>query len=266
MAHPQRPTTTLASAEFPLDPDSPLFVAQAVVLSALAGAGAGGTLGWARRQNPFQLGVNMGINFGVASLFFFGTREYLVSPILLGARATRAHARRADELDARLAARPSEQPTTLWDVRTDRLLDSAVAAAAAGGALSAFTRGPRTLLPAAFTTALLATVGQGLVNQTRVWRLEVLAKRVREGAEARADERPVDVMVAFEEPAKPAGERRGDAPITGRVMSVLSHILPVKRLSDEDYLASLEKKRAEVDRRIAEIDSEQLAMWTNAQK
>jgi hypothetical protein len=71
-------------------------------------------------------------------------------------------------------------------------------------------------------------------------------------------------MESFEDPAKPAGERRGDAPITGRLMGVLSHVLPVRRLSDEDYLASLEKKRGEVDRRIAEIDEEQLAMWTNA--
>ncbi|BEI82431.1 hypothetical protein CcaverHIS002_0302990 [Cutaneotrichosporon cavernicola] len=260
---PQRPTRTLASADFPIDPSSPLFVAQAVVLSALGGAGAGGTLGWARKQNPFQLGVNMGINCGIVSLFFFGTREYLVSPILLGVCATPAHARRAEELETGIT-----EPQSISDVRMNRILDSAIAGAAAGGGLSTFIRGPRTLIPAAFTAGLLATVGQGLVNQSRVWRLELLAKRAREGLPepAPAFEPAVEVMESFETPAKPDGERRGDAPITSRMMGVLSHILPVKKLSDEDYLAGLEKKRNDVDRRIAEIDAEQLAMWTNAQK
>ncbi|GMK58246.1 hypothetical protein CspeluHIS016_0502780 [Cutaneotrichosporon spelunceum] len=262
---PQRPAHTLATADFPVDPGSPLFVAKGVVFSALAGAGAGGTLGWARKQNPFQLGVNMGINCGIASLFFLGAREYLVSPILLGVHATPEHARRAEELETGVA-----EPQSISDIRLNRLLDSAIAGAAAGGGLSTFTRGPRTLIPAAFTAALLATAGQGLVNQTRVWRLELLARRAREAQPTQvptsAPEPTVDVMESFEAPAKPDGQRRGDAPLTSRMMGVLSHILPVKKLSDEEYLTGLEKKRDDVNRRIAEIDAEQLAMWTNSQK
>jgi hypothetical protein len=81
------------------DPDSPLLVAEGtlslgklttiectfsvdvhltrlllneILLTAVIGASAGGVMGALRAQNPFALGMNMGLNGAVAGLVFFG--------------------------------------------------------------------------------------------------------------------------------------------------------------------------------------------------
>jgi hypothetical protein len=66
------------------------------------------------------------VSSGVAGLAFFGTREYLVSPVLVGLGATKGHVRRArGDADAAISS-----------VRTERVLDSGIAGALAGGGLS----------------------------------------------------------------------------------------------------------------------------------
>lgn len=49
-------------------------------------------------------------------------------------------------------------------------------------------------------------------------------------------------------------------------MSNLAKVLPVRKLSNEEYLATLEKKRAEVDKRLEEIAEEEIRMYEWAQK
>lgn len=49
-------------------------------------------------------------------------------------------------------------------------------------------------------------------------------------------------------------------------MSSLTKVLPVRKLSNEEYLATLEKKRAEVDKRLKEIAEEEMRMYEWAQK
>lgn len=111
----------------------------------------------------------------------------------------------------------------------------------------------------------------------RVARLEILAKRLEESKAgqvpvAAADAKPVEATTpevpiaallppAFDNPLKEEGAQRGDAPLTARVLSSLSSFLPVRKLTDDDYLATLERKRADVDKRLAEIDAEQLTMF-----
>ncbi|WVF69242.1 hypothetical protein IAT40_004018 [Kwoniella sp. CBS 6097] len=52
-----------------------------------------------------------------------------------------------------------------------------------------------------------------------------------------------------------------------RMMTSLSKFLPVRKLSDDEYIATLEKKRADVDKRLREIDEEEKRMyaWAEAQ-
>ncbi|WVQ96744.1 hypothetical protein IAU59_003851 [Kwoniella sp. CBS 9459] len=50
-----------------------------------------------------------------------------------------------------------------------------------------------------------------------------------------------------------------------RMMTSLSKFLPVRKLSDDEYLATLEKKRADVDKRLGEIEDEERRMYAWAE-
>ena len=66
-----------------------------------------------------------------------GIREYLVSPILLQSQITAAHGRRYDHLTDNQRGKLPEDPSLfIGDIRTNRLLDSAISGAIAGGSLS----------------------------------------------------------------------------------------------------------------------------------
>ncbi|OCF42023.1 hypothetical protein I317_04109 [Kwoniella heveanensis CBS 569] len=51
-----------------------------------------------------------------------------------------------------------------------------------------------------------------------------------------------------------------------RMMTSLSKFLPVRKLSDDEYIATLEKKRADVDKRLKEIDDEEKRMYAWAEE
>lgn len=110
--------------EFKVDPGAPLFVAKAVIASGVLGVASGATYGLVKRIDPFPPAVSMGTNFFVGGLAFFGTREYLVSPIIRGIRQQEGY----------------EPSGSLWDIRTQRVLDSAVSAGLSGGVLSLMFR------------------------------------------------------------------------------------------------------------------------------
>lgn len=123
------------------------------------------------------------------------------------------------------------------------------------------------MFPAAFTASLIASIAQIGVNQARVFRLEMLAKQARGPQPVPVPEEPrIEAVQSFEEPRKAEDAIRGDAVITGKVLGVLSKFLPVKRLTDEEYLERLETKRKQVDVRLKEIEEEQLAMFQNIQQ
>jgi hypothetical protein len=83
---------------FPVDPNSPIFVAKAILATselqfpaarerireltivAIAGGTAGATLGVIRSANPFAFSINMGVNGGIMGLTFFGTSPPHPSP------------------------------------------------------------------------------------------------------------------------------------------------------------------------------------------
>lgn len=115
-----------AQPEFKVEPGAPLFVAKATLAAGVLGVASGATYGLVKRIDPFPPAVSMGTNFFVGGLAFFGTREYLVSPIIKGLRAQEGH----------------EPSGGLWDVRTHRVPDSAISAGLAGGVLSLLFRKP----------------------------------------------------------------------------------------------------------------------------
>ncbi|KAL7423256.1 hypothetical protein Q5752_002556 [Cryptotrichosporon argae] len=355
-----------AASPIPVDPNAPIFVAGAVVSTAVLGAITGASIGVVRSQNPYALSVNMAANSGLVGLAFFGLREYVVSPALVAARLTPTHARRADALSARARGKlPDAEPAaSISDVRAERLADSALAGALSGGALSWGLRGRHTALRAGLTASLIATLVQLSVNQVRIVRLQLLASRAQAGAGAGANDaganagtgtgtgtgtgaahrgaaaarvdgqgtvtrpadrgagekappgfiptsapsvgpaislvsssasalgsspsassRPasssptssspdeaaalpaeVDIYASLAHPLKPPAETRGSAPLSARILGALATFLPVRRLSDADYAAQLERKRAEIRRRLGEIKEEEQRMFEWAEK
>jgi hypothetical protein len=163
-------------------------------------------------------------------------------------------------------------------MRTERFLDSGISGSLAGGVLSGATRGIRTVIPAAITTGLIALAGQAVVNQVRVGRLKLLARRVGdmdgtapryigyigksgsgEGEEGQGE--MVSTIDALDDPTAPTTA----ASLPGRIMKGLSHALPIRQLSDEEYLATLEKKKRDVAKRLGEIEVEELRLYEASQ-
>jgi len=138
-----------------------------------------------------------------------------------------------------------------------------------GQRLTYSSGGPRTALPAAITSALIATLGQLAVNEVRAQRLEMLARKAKAAqstqpaSELAADELPdlPSVSDALSDTAKPAGAKRGDSPLTQRMLEKLTAGLPIKKITDEEYLATMEKRKRDIAKRLKEIDREQLALF-----
>jgi hypothetical protein len=128
--------------------------------------------------------------------------------------------------------------------------------------------GPRTALPAAFTSALVASIAQFAVNEVRVQRLKLLERQARKSAPAPAvgyegdlPALPSSVAEALEDNVKAPGAKRGDSPLTQRVLDKLTAVLPIQRISDDDFVATMEKRKSAIDKRLKEIDQEQLALF-----
>jgi hypothetical protein len=59
----------------------------------------------------------------------------------------------------------------------------------------------------------------------------------------------------MDDPTRPIENPENSLPV--RIMGFMSAFLPVRKLSDEEYLAALEKKRAGVNSRLCEIAEEE---------
>lgn len=144
------------------------------------------------------------------------------------------------------------------------------------------------MLPAGITGLIFASAAQYGVNNVRVSRLRMLAAAqegrdalepriaqgrsmshsVEEGVTAptmdttdrllpirREDERGNHGWSVLENPTRPVAEPEKSLP--AKIMGVASAILPVRSLSDQEYLDVLLKKQAGVEKRLVEIAAEE---------
>ncbi|KAK8858517.1 hypothetical protein IAR55_002744 [Kwoniella newhampshirensis] len=290
----------------PFDPASPLLVTKGVLTTGTIGAITGASIGVVQSKNPFALSINMTINLSIASLTFFGLREYVISPILLSIQPTLSHTRRlqnVQQLSSKQLGKLPESnndsvddalpPASLLEVRTDRLLDSALAGGMTGGVLSAAFRGRATFGKAFITSTLIGSILQLSTNQLRVFRLEYLAKQPQPRRETRSisslagspssslDGSTTNIEFEKYDPSLSTNFNENllksssttinpnqTPSLPEKMMSGLSKFLPVRKLSNEEYLEQLEKKRADVDKRLKEIEDEEKRMyaWAKTQK
>lgn len=207
--------------------------------------------------------------------------------MLLIIEATPSHSRRLLELQLSERQRSKlPQVVSIGQMRTDRVLDSALAGALTGGVLSAAFReafsititkelakpgiigGRATFGKAALTSALITSALQASANQLRVMRLSYLAKNQAKMSSldtAPSEHEPTATFDALKS-STPAPDPTSPPSLPERMMSSFTKILPVRKLSNEEYLATLEKKRADVDKRLKEIAEEEMRMYEWAQK
>ncbi|KAH8085374.1 hypothetical protein HD553DRAFT_27413 [Filobasidium floriforme] len=281
------------------DPDSPLLVVQGTLTLAVLGSATGATLAAFKAQNPFALGMNMGLNGSIAGLTFFAIREYLVSPLLLATlsqavpsyntrslalhqlhhdqtqnQATSSstsppniraipshHTHNAIDSSSELETSPDlnlgvhDEKTAISRVRNDRVLDSALAGALTGGGISWTFRGRRTFPRAALTSGLITALGQYMVNNVRVARLEVLARRSEKKREAEQEAVGAGAgnidnggVIPVSSSTTPSTSTTltptQDFPtLSNRLVDFFRSLSPVRKISDDEYLQILYKQR-----------------------
>lgn len=143
--------------------------------------------------------------------------------------------------------------------------------------------GPRTVLPAAATCALLATGGQFAVNEVKVARLKYLARKEGVDLQAQGQEpkltpagstqdvwdRPLDLAQSMQAPTKTPEQqkqRMGDSALSSRILEYMAYVIPIKKISDDEYMEQLLKKRDVVNSKISNIELEQYQMFEREQQ
>ncbi|WWC70683.1 uncharacterized protein I206_104634 [Kwoniella pini CBS 10737] len=278
----------------PFDPNSPLLVAKGVLTTGTLGAITGASIGVFQSKNPFALSINMTINLSIAGLTFFSIREYIVSPLLLSIEITPSHTKRLKALklenlsDVQIGKLPESDLENLSEVRWNRLLDSSIAGGLTGGILSAAFRGKATFLKAGITSSLITSIIQLSINQIRIIRLKTLAKQSIQLENKDKDKNSIifskshkeynssfnesqsQIIKSFEDNLRPSDEEITKSNIEKpsfpeKMMNSLTKFLPVRKLTNEEYIQTLEKKKDDINKRLKEIDEEEKRMYDWAQ-
>ncbi|CAG8486544.1 11196_t:CDS:2 [Ambispora leptoticha] len=124
-------------------------VSISTALLAGVGSAAGGTLGLIRNESVALYAKNMGMNFGIFGLLFFGTRESLL-------RGQRQQNSSAGLLNSQVRD-------------FDELYCSALAGATTGGLLAGLARGRKSIISGVLAYGLICGTGQFLY--TKMYRL-----------------------------------------------------------------------------------------------
>lgn len=222
--------------------DSALVVAQGTVALGLAAGAAGALIGVRRGKDPVTLAGRMAINGGVAGLGFFAFKEYLIAPGLAELRR-----RRAEELTNGKTPRAEQTQILPW---RQGLTESAMAGGLTGGFMSALARGPRTIVPAAITSALLTSTLQLGVNAVKVARLEALAVREQRNAVA-VEETARQQNLTADQQAEESAAAASQASFASRLWTRLQAYSPIRKLSDDEYLDILHTQASELEQNLA---------------
>lgn len=231
-----------------------------------------------------RAGVFLGRQGLVVGIAFFGLREYLITPLMVGSRLTKGYARRDDELKGTCRV------PTFTERRCYNLFDSTLAAGITGACLSVFLgeselgsgliKGGRIgRLETSRIFAGAAFIGQLALNEVGVTRVKILAWKAKADQEEEELPKPTDLFAeedipklptsirqALEERSKSPDARRGDSPLTTRILTGMTKVLPIRKIDDLEYFASLQKRSKDLERKIAVIDAEQARLFEVAQK
>ncbi|EKM55194.1 uncharacterized protein PHACADRAFT_195221 [Phanerochaete carnosa HHB-10118-sp] len=234
-----------------MDPAAPLNVALGIALTCkfvsnvVPGSAAliSSVYGAYKGYNIYTLATATAVNSGIAGATFFSFREYIVSPLLLSALSSGQFLRRRQELEDKKGKQPERNEKLSWShMRLHKLPDTALSGALTGGVLNAWKRGPAGIVPGVVTASLLCSLLQLGYNELGVMRIKYVSRKLEEAHKPPAS--ATEIVTLPPEPSKPTLQR-------------VFEWMGMPKISDEEYLKKLYAKRADVLRRIAEIEAEQ---------
>ncbi|KAH9843206.1 uncharacterized protein C8Q71DRAFT_240181 [Rhodofomes roseus] len=232
--------------EFAMDPSAPLAVGVNTLLTSVATGTLAGAYGLLKGSSQVGLMITIaGLNGGVAGATFFSFREYVASPILLTALSDTHYSRRIRELreQRKEGTQPGEK-LSWWDMRLNKVPDTAASGAFTGGVLNAWKRGRPGIVPGMVTAGLVCTMVQLLYNELGVARIKYVSRKLQ------ASQAPTPASAPPQHP--PDHDFEPPRSVSERIFSMLGW----HKVSDDDYLAKLKLKREMYLRRIAELEQE----------
>jgi hypothetical protein len=116
------------------------------------------------------------------------------------------------------------------------------------------------------TTSAIATILQLSVNSLRVARLRYLANAPLATPAVMSDpsaepDTSTQIIQSLQHPRKDPDKLAGEKSLQARVLNTLGTFLPVRKLTDEEYLATLEKRRFQIGARLKEIEREEIRIF-----
>ncbi|KZT71305.1 hypothetical protein DAEQUDRAFT_666338 [Daedalea quercina L-15889] len=188
-----------------------------------------------------------GLNGGIAGATFFSFREYIASPILLSALADTQYSRRIRELrEQRKEGGHTGEKLTWWDVRMNKVPDTAASGAFTGGVLNAWKQGRPGIIPGMVTAGLVCTTLQLLYNELGIARIRYVSRKLQ------VQQAPQTHPSPQSSPSVSHLESEPTQSLTERIFSVFGW----RKVSDEEYLEKLKFKRDFYLRRIAQLEEE----------
>ncbi|GJE90787.1 hypothetical protein PsYK624_069310 [Phanerochaete sordida] len=226
-----------------MDPDAPLNVALGTALTSATTAFLGSVYGAYKGYNVYNISTATALNSAIAGATFFSFREYIVGPLLLSALSSGQFLRRRQEIEDKKGKKPERSEPLSWsEMRLHKLPDTALSGALSGGVLNAWKRGPAGIVPGVVTATILCSLFQLGYNELGVMRIKYVSRKLQEAHQPQPAKR--EVITLPPEPARPMLQR-------------VFEWMGMPKVSDEEYLQKMYAKRADVLRRIAEIEAQQ---------
>ncbi|KAJ1301113.1 hypothetical protein OPQ81_003528 [Rhizoctonia solani] len=256
-----------------MDPKAGTTVSLGTIGVSCAGALGGAIYALFKSQSPSLMGFAAGINSGIAGLTFFAIREYAVSPALVLSLDSPQYARRRAQLgitsnkfnDLKYT---HDHQDELAIIRQNRLLDTGVAGAIAGGGLNFWRGGARAIVPGALTASLACALVQVVANELVVQRIRYVAgtptaavlpltKSVSSDlalpATTSSTPQTAPITAVLHQPVE---DKQTPKSTLQRIVDTLSYVVPLTKLDDKEYLARLERKRDVLDEKIERLSTE----------
>ncbi|ORY31356.1 hypothetical protein BCR39DRAFT_526269 [Naematelia encephala] len=275
-------STTL---KWPIDTDALYRTFKVSAAATTIGGIAGASIGFGSHANPYQYGGRMAVRYGLISLVFMGSREYLISPSLLRWQPTDGYTRRFNIMSAKaLGKLPEGKETvvTFHDLRWNRVLDSATAGSLTAAGASFFIR-QSVPFRAAFTGALVFSILQLTGNHMRILRLYLLGTFTDPQPSSSSiptsttststtkvqsqDQRRLDLIA----PQKTVDEyghdtSTGQGSFSARLLNFMSYFSPLTPITDQEYLDKLEKRQNIIQVRLRGIEKEEQWLFEKSQE
>ncbi|KAG8920240.1 hypothetical protein FRC01_000862 [Tulasnella sp. 417] len=210
-------------------------VINGTVAVSLVGGLSGAGYATLKGNSPLTYGFMTSLNTGLASFTFFGSREFLFSPLI------------QENLSHVEAIQPNGSVM-------DKVADSAAAGAFTGAILNGVRYGKGRVAAGAVAWAVTTSLLQMGYNKFAIAQRESqpIQQTIPGHSDAPSQLHSQVQALANSPTPQPPVEPRG---ASDRIMDVMTWVAPVKKLSDDEYVTAMRKQQAAIDKRLAELQA-----------